>query len=208
MVAVCFLMAWGALMAQEPPTSRPQDERLKALREKMRKDHEMINRLLNDDAFANLNRDFHDKFKKLLDDFYQGTPEDFFKNQKFDQFFRDWSQGNFAQDESGQWLETADERVLVLKLDIPKDAPLDIKIEKGVIQVSGKTIHRRKSAQGESVEEVQFQKAFPIPSDCVGPSARFENGEGEIKIHLRKKSASRTGPKVKPLAPRKGDLTL
>lgn len=203
---ILLMLTGGSVEAQAPQP----DERLKSLREKMRKDHEMINRLLNDDAFANINRDFHERFKKLLEDFYQGTPEDFFNQQRFDQFFREWSPNSYEQDDSGQWLDTADERILVLKLDIPKDTPLDIKIEKGVIQVSGKTKRKRAASQGKSMieEEVQFQKAFPIPSDCVAASAQFENAEGEIKIRLRKKTARKATPNIRPLTPKKDDLTL
>ncbi len=197
--------------------SQQQEELRQSLREKMRKDHEMINRLLNDHGFANINRDFHERFKKLLEDFYQGSPEDFFQQQKFDQFFRGLPSDSFDQSADGQWVDAASERILILKLDIPKDSPLDIKIEKGIIHISGKNKRRRTSQQGgEIVEEVQFQKAFPIPSDCVAGSAQFENRADEIKIRLRKRShpekvipkATPSTPGIQPLAPKQGDITL
>ncbi len=200
----CMIVVTAQAQVKSKQLSPSEEQMLKSLREKMRKDHEMINRLLNDDLFSSINPDFHQRFRKLLENFYQDSDDDLLNQQRFDQFFKQWVPGNYLEEGDGAWTETASERVLVLKLDLPKDSPLDIKIEKEIIHVSGKTIRRRVSPQGESLEEeMQFQKVFPVPSDCDGTSAKFENDEGKIKIRLPKRS-----PKIKQIIPKKGDLTL
>lgn len=92
-----------------------------------------------------------------------------------------------------EWSETDAARILKVKIKMPKDQALDIKIEKNQIKVSGKI----KNANQMS----QFSQAVSVPSDCDATQAKIEvDKEGYAQVILPKRMATKTKalPKTEP----------
>ncbi len=97
-----------------------------------------------------------------------------------------------------EWLENDKARILKVKMKMPADQPLDIKIAKNMINISG-TI---KSANGTS----QFHQVVSVPSDCDGAKARIETDkEGYAQIILPKRFASSFKDQTKPTSTPKSE---
>tara|TARA_R110000868_G_scaffold242548_1_gene498038 strand:+ start:391 stop:1041 length:651 start_codon:yes stop_codon:yes gene_type:complete len=183
---------------QRAPETRDQRrERMRAqMREQMKESRRILQQFLSDDMFTDMRK----QFEQMMEQVDGGSLDD------FDSFFDDdamlklfgGARGTkaFGALGSGQsrWVETPKERILVLKLEMSKDTPLDFKIEENKLTISGQV--ERKSNRGTSKKS--FTKVFQIPADCDATAAKFENKDGEILIKFPKLALKEQRRPVKP----------
>lgn len=191
----------------------PEQKRYLSLREKIFQDMQLFERTFQDDAdFLQLNQEM----QKLLQQHLKGALSDEEINQLMNPqgFGNAFDSNPFEEspqsDSVFEWSETDTNRLLKIKMKMPADQALDIKIAKNQIKVSG-TI---KSANGTS----QFTRVVSVPSDCDATKARMETDkEGYVLITLPKyissttpKSKIRTAPKDerKPVDPTEQGLSI
>tara|TARA_R110000868_G_scaffold248282_15_gene504713 strand:- start:640 stop:1290 length:651 start_codon:yes stop_codon:yes gene_type:complete len=187
-----------------PETREQRRERMRAeMREQMKESRRILQQFLSDDMFTDMRK----QFEQMMDQVDNGRLDD------FDTFFDDdaikklfgGSRGSkaFGALGSGQsrWVETPKERILVLKLEMSKDTPLDFKIEGTTLTISGQVEH--KSNRG--VSKRSFTKMYQIPPDCDPAAAKFENKDGEVLIKFPKIIAKDSRLPVKPDS---GDSTI
>lgn len=179
-----FLISFN-LLAQTP------QETIEQFQKEMEEERRAIFKMLGHDFDAFQNGDF----EKLIQKFMERSQRDFFKDENFNQFFKEWNPyGKMGSGES-HWIETPKERILIIKIDEIKDTPIDIKINKGVIKVSA-----QKKTQGELYT---FNQSYSVPNDTDPNSAVIENKNGEIQVRFTKKGLEAT-----PIKKRKGDPVI
>lgn len=212
-----FLICFGVLA--QTPTATPEPEKSKeqvdeefrqSLLEKIKKDREVIENLLGGGLFKQFDKKLEEMLKHFDSGFYKQFDKDFekfFDDENFEKMFKNANPHQFMDKGEMKWMETPKERILILKLEMAKDAPMDIRIEKGKIFIKGKVV--------KGTREVEVEREVSIPRDVHGDQAKFENEEGRILIKLPKKSASATErkqlqrkqlqKKLKPLKRRQGE---
>lgn len=122
--------------------------------------------------------------------------------------------GLFVELDHGQhqWLDSENERILVLKLDIQNNSPVDIKIENGQIRVQAKIereiINETAHGQSRSVSVQQYSRVFLVPEDCDPDSVNIENKEGDILIKFTKVGQAEKAPALRPLKKSEDDITI
>ena len=176
-------------------------------------DRSLIEQFLNDDFF----KQFHERFQKLQKDLDKGQgkrlkkffgEEGFFDNPNLFQ--------SFPSGES-KWIETPDEKILMLKLKTQKDSPVDIKIKDGTITIKAEIINivERQGMKSKSVSS--YRRVFSIPPNVDKKAAKIEKNEkGEILIKFPKDNASTNPPdsevdensSKEPISPNEGDIKL
>ncbi len=93
------------------------------------------------------------------------------------------------------WSETDSTRTLTVKIKMPKDQALDMKVEKRTIHLSGK-IQTKNSLS-------QFSRIVPVPADCDPISVKMgvdKEGFAQMtfkKIHPSRPSTNQNQPKPK-----------
>lgn len=168
--------------------------------------------------------------EKLFEDFFQGDSfklmqermETLFEQmeedmQKYDSLLKDENLNNllrgsgiFGQLDHGQhnWMETKDQRILVLKIEGQEDSPIEITVENGKVQVQGrvKTENIQETPRGttKSVSVREINKIYLIPDDCDPESVQIENKAGEILVKFSKIK----GSDRKPLKPQEDQETI
>ena len=195
---VFVLMCSFQLVASEPtPTPKPErtpetrEERRARMREKMREEmrsqmqesKRILEQFLSDDMFSSMRQ----QFKQMMEQMEKGSLDSydqFFDDKVLERLFRGQRGNAFGALGSGQsrWIETPQERTLVLKLEVAKDQPIDFKIEGSRLTIA--TEVERKIGGG--VSRQSFTRVFEIPSDCDPSKAKFENKDGEILIRFPK----------------------
>lgn len=157
-----------------------EQQRFFSLRQKLFEDMQLFEKTFQDDAdFLEVQKEIQRILREQMQMGDTLRPRGF--GNAFDQDFFDQvspqSGGDF------EWSETEKARILKIKMKMPADQPLDIKIAKNMIHISGTT----KGANGMS----QFQQVVSVPSDCDGTKARIETDkEGYAQIILPKLIAS------------------
>lgn len=165
-----------------------EQQRFFSLKQKLFEDMQLFEKTFQDDAdFLEVQKEIQRIIKEQMQMGDTLRPRGF--GNAFDQDFFDQvapqSGGDF------EWAETDKARILKVKMKMPADQPLDIKIAKNMIHISGTV----KSANGTS----QFQQVVSVPSDCDGTKARIETDkEGYAQIILPKRFAS--APKDKSIS--------
>ena len=120
------------------------------------------------------------------------------------------------------WIDTDTQKILKLKVKQIKDKPLDIKIEKGMVNIKGEVESVQGSGKSKVVSRTQFQRGFSIPSDVDQTNPEFENKDGELLIKFKRlaisrkqdsKSINRTQvtpvtPDRTPVSPDQNDLSI
>lgn len=184
--------------------------------ERMQRDHERIRKMLWGDRIESYD-EFNKHFEEILKKFHNGSFEDFFKDENFNQFFERMDPYSHMNSGEAHWMETPKERILILKIETPKDSPLNIKIEKGLINISGEMerIREQKDAEGKVTHKsrsvTSFNQTFSVPRDVNEGSAKIENDKGEIKIRFTKSTGIDSKPSqdsLKPLQPQEGDSVI
>lgn len=186
-----------------------------ALRAKMKKDRELIESLMNDDLF----KKFDQMFEQMTRDFEQGHFESlqkFFERSQFDNFLDQSGLFDGLGLGEGKWVENREERILVLKIALGKEEPLNIEIKDSKVKVSGQVSVTRKNpipgaGPGEIVSKRKIEQSYLIPDDVDATRPKFENKEGSLLIRFRKLSAGAAvekAPERQPLVPKDGDITI
>lgn len=154
-----FLFSFS-VFAQAPSPSPSQKQYLN-LRDKLFRDLQMFERTFqNDSDFLDLEKEM----RKMLQDQLRGSLSDEDIQELLDP-------GSKTQAQSSAdlvWDETESSRILKVKIKMPKDQPLDIKIEKNLIKISGK-IKRANPQSHYSLSQI-----LSVPQDCDSTQAKIE----------------------------------
>lgn len=192
----------SSLFAQTPPTERSVEQILKEFFE------------------GDSMRDMEEQVRKMMEEMdssFSGGALKLFDDETMNQLLRE--SGLFMELDHGQheWIESELERILVLKLELQKDTPVDIKIENGQIRVQAKiekeVVNQTAYGESRSISVQQYARVFIVPEDCDVNSVKIENKEGEILIKFKKLQASAPNPSptpkaLKPLKKDEDDLTI
>lgn len=199
------------LFSNENAKAHKQEE-MQNWKKQIDRNRQQIRELLGVDMLGDVSK----RFEQLMEKFGDEDMEKFFKDDHFDRFMHNLNPFQGLADGSSHWMETPKERILIFKHKVPKNAPLDIKIHKGRIEIKGQseTTHEVAGIKSKSISS--FEQSYSIPHDVDESKASFENKEGEVLIKFPKKVAGKTVPKVpkkeeedlKPLAPSEGDITI
>ncbi len=175
---------------QRAQWEKEQQEAVKRWREQMEADRALIQKYFKSDLFKQMDKEV----EKVLKSFDPGAFQKFFDDDNFDKMFDRAKPFAGLDDGDSRWLETPKERILILKMTMPEDAPFEIKIENNHIIVKGTIIKKKeqRTAQGTNFYETRqsINKTFPVPSDVNPDKAKFENKAGEILIKLPKKKVA------------------
>ena len=106
-----------------------------------------------------------------------------------------------------RWTETADAHVLVITPKGDKGTPLDIKIEDGLVKVSGKVVKQevveRAGVRSQSSYLSQFSLAEGIPQGADESKGKIQQAGQGIKITFPKRpGAAPASPQLSPLPSR------
>lgn len=180
---------------------KEQQEAVKRWREQMQTDRALIRKYFKGDLF----KKFDKQVDKVLKSFDPGSFQKFFDDDNFDKMLKHGKPSKGLSEGDFRWLETPKEKILVLKMTMAKDSPLDIKIENNHIVVKGTVIEKKeqKTSQGSNFYEISrdINKTFPVPRDVDGNRAQFEFKAGEVLIKLPKKQVSDLYKRDKKLNP-------
>jgi HSP20 family molecular chaperone IbpA len=192
-----------------------QDEQFqKQFEEIMKAREEMFNSLMDDSAFGDMEKHMLDMMKQ-----FGGA------NSKM---------GFGMEDLEGpvvgeyDWTDTETYKILKIKVKQIKDRPLDIKIEKGMINIKGDVETAEGTGKNKLVKKVHFERAFSIPADVDQTSPEFENKEGFMLIKFKRLAGAKNSqhtaapktvpkdslpkqeikPERQPIAPDSSDLSI
>jgi hypothetical protein len=207
--------------SQTPQQNRDETNRKfrKSLIDKLNQEKRLIEKLLGVDIY----KQFDGRFEKLIEQFDDGfydNMDKIFKDQNFNNFFKNANQFKFGFGALGLWTDDGKNRIYTLQQNFPKNAPLDIKIENNYIKIKGvvEKSFKKKGPKGEisDVKRMSVNQEIQIPSDVFAEKAQFRMLQGKTQILFPKKVP--TGPmpnnhikekKVpKPLKRRKGDYAI
>lgn len=157
------------------------------LLEKFRSDMERMNKAFEDGMFS----DTMKEFKKLMDEVHSHSMDNFFNNDSMDKILKQMRPFDKMNAGQVQWLETPKERILILKLDIQKDTPVDIQIKQDRVvvktEVTKKTEHKGPDGSvSTSSYTSHFNQTFDIPEDVDSKKAKVDNEAGKITIKFPK----------------------
>lgn len=182
---------------RSPETRQERRERMREqMREQIRESRRIVQQFLDDDVFSSMRQ----QFEQMMEQMEQGRMD------SFDKFFDDdvterLLRGGFGKKAFGslstgqsRWIETPNERTLILKLEQAKGDPIDFKIEGSRLTISGQV--ERRNPNG--VTKKSFTRSFEIPADCDPSKAKFENKDGEILIRFPKSIAKDSRTPVRP----------
>lgn len=192
---ICLILAQvfisaAPLMAQEPRFDRS------------------VEKILKDFFEGNSMREMEEQMKKMMEEmessFSSGSLR-LFDDDTINKILRE--SGLFIELDHGQheWIESTHERILVLKLEIQENTPIDIKIENGQIKVAAQiekeVVNQTSFGESRSVSVQTYNRVFLVPEDCDVDSVKIENKEGEILIKFTKLTPSgpNEAPKTAPM---------
>ncbi|MBH48078.1 MAG: hypothetical protein CME71_07890 [Halobacteriovorax sp.] len=190
---------------QRTPETRDQRrERMRAqMREQMKESRRILQQFLSDDMFTDMRKQFEQMMDQVDGGSLDGFDSFFDDDAMMKLFGGDRGTKAFGALGTGQsrWIETPKERILILKLEMSKDTPLDFKIEENKLTISGQV--ERKSNRG--ISKQSFTKIFQIPVDCDPSAAKFENKDGEVLIKFPKLVSK---DQRRPVKPDSSDTTI
>lgn len=196
-----------------------------SLREQMLKDRERILKLLDSQDLMQM----HKEMRELMDQFHTEdlSIDQFFQDDHFDRFMDRFGPMMNLDEGGHKWLETPTHRILILQQELDSKSPLDINIEDGKIKIKGEivkdTLNEQGSSSVRSVIRRSFSQTLPLPDDVDGNKAMVEHKDGRLQIKFPKKSSAglksgnkvdhdknkpRSRPNLRPLKPKKGDITI
>jgi HSP20 family molecular chaperone IbpA len=181
---------------------------MQRLREHLLQQQQRLRQMFDDDFF----KDDFSHFDKVFKDFFgdRGFDDDFFTGPGFGQFFKQLRPFDHMGSGQAHWINTPNERTLVLKIKTQKDAPVDINIKDGVVTIKAdiKEVVEHKDPQtgaiSKSISMSSYNNSFSVPDDCDANKAQIENKNGEIVIHFPKRKISGGGT-IKTATPQKDD---
>ncbi len=171
------------------------------LEEWMRERQKMFDSIYGDDS------------SESMDEIFKKLEERFFKMEE--QFKKDFGDINsFGQfnmpkiSEEFDWIEDQNTKTLVIKVQTPKDAPLEIKVVGNQITIKGQAIQETKSNNSQSRVMYSFNQTLPIPHDVDPKSMDYQQKNNGSEVHLvfkkLKADLKVNQPNKKPIAPTGG----
>lgn len=144
--------------------------------------------------FGAMEQDLFENFDKMLNQ-QQGTLFDqFFQGPGFRRFLDQAGVFGHMGDGEFEWLETPDSRVLVARLELNEQTPLDIEIKDGVVHFRGESrieqVDEGPNGISRSLRVQSFNRQFPIPKDCDPEGAKIDQEEGKIIVTFPKRDVS------------------
>ncbi len=199
--------------AQEPEDANKKFE--EALKAKMEKDRQLIESFMNDDLFKR----FDQMFEQMTKDFEQGHFESlqkFFDPNHFDTFLDQSGLFQGLDLGEGKWIENRHERILVLKIALKKEEPLNIEIKNSKVRVSGEvSVTQQNPFPGTGPKEIttirKINQSYQIPKDVDATKPKFENKDGSVFIRFAKIGVvpePKGTPDRRPIEPAEGDITI
>jgi HSP20 family molecular chaperone IbpA len=174
-----------------------QDEQFeKQIEEVMKAREEMFNSLMDDSSFGDIEKRMLEMMKR-----FSGP---------------NLGLGQLEGPVVGEydWTETDTHKILKIKVKQIKDRPLDIKIEKGMINIKGDVESTEGTGKNKIIRRVNFQRGFSIPSEVDQNTPEFESSEGEILIKFKrltpakKSEVKKSIPDRTPVLPGKDELSI
>lgn len=197
-----------------------KEQKAKRWKSQIELDRQKIRELLGVDMLGDVSK----KFEELLKRFHGDDMDSFFQDDNLGQFLDDWDPFEGLTQGSSHWIDTPKERILILKYKAPKDSPIDIKIEKGIIQIKGSSEEVSDVGGVKTKSITTFNQSYNIPSDVDAAKVKFENKDEEILVKFPKLSAGqlktpnqklkikeekqKEEEQIRPLTPQDGDITL
>lgn len=181
-----FALSFFAL-AQKPQDSKP-DQRPNLQQQQRQQMEKMFEEFFEGDSFKMMQERMETLFQQMEKDMQKY--HSLFDDEHLNNFLRD--SGLFTELNHGQhnWIETKDQRILVLKVEGQEDSPLEITVENGKVQVKGKVkienIEEGPQGVTKSVSVKEIHKIYLIPEDCDPSSVEIENKAGEILVKFSK----------------------
>jgi HSP20 family molecular chaperone IbpA len=181
-IIIILFISYLSLAVAQTDKKRSRDQQMEEL---MRKQLDRMNKLM-EESFNDFER-----FDKLMDDFRK----DFFQGAKrsggdFGGLLDQFNNLNFDRKREYHWEETENERILYFKIKPLKDDPIDIKVDKDIVKISGKTETINDVIVNGKVEQqkmiVQFNRTFSVPSDCDGSATKIEKDKEGIRLRFPK----------------------
>lgn len=189
--------------AQNPDYQKMHEDLLRSLREGNSdfesRLEEMMKRFgaMDESLFEDMDKMFENQ-GSLIDQFFQGGG--LRRLLEEGGAFGNLEQGDF------EWLETPKSRILVAKLKLDDQTPLDIEIKNGQITFKGESrieeVNESAFGTSRSIRVQNFNRSFAVPTDVDADQAKFENEDGKILVTFPKfKEGPVTPEKAKPLEP-------
>ena len=202
---IIFLFMSENMNAQTGPVPHlKKEKKLNAWKDQMELDRQKIRELLGVDMLGDVSK----RFEELIKKFHGSDMNSFFQDDNFSQFLDDWDPYEGLAQGSSHWMETPKERILIMKYKSQKDSPIDIKIEKGKIQIKGTSEEVSEMGGVKSKSVSTFHQTYSIPSDVDAEKAIFENKNGEILIKFPKINPGKGSDKNRPVTRQQGDITI
>jgi HSP20 family molecular chaperone IbpA len=165
----------------------------KVKRRGLNRDRELIRKMLGGDRYF---QEIEKEFEELMNQFHKGSFDSFFKDDNFDKFFKKWQPQRRLNSNEFRWIETPTEKILIFKGKPAKNSPLSIKVENGIITISGTVVSENEvklptGGISKSFSSSSFSKSFSVPPDTDSTKAVIDNNiNGEIVIKLPKLTKS------------------
>jgi HSP20 family molecular chaperone IbpA len=212
MKKIIFILTFlinSILFAQSPQNNNQDEQFQKQFEEIMKAREEMFNSLMDDSAFGDMEKHMLDMMKRF------SAPGANLGGPGF-------GLDNFEGPVVGEynWIDTDSQKILKLKVKQIKDRPLDIKIEKGMINIKGDVESIDGTGKNKVVKKTHFERGFSIPNDVDQSNPEFENKEGELLIKFKRLANAKntrhitipktTPPKNErlPVTPESSDLSI
>lgn len=171
-----ILFSMPVSFSQLDPT---QKDFIQKLRKQMEEDSKKAEKLLN----KNFLKKFNDAFKDMNNDFFKT-----FDQLTNDKDFQDVLKGFQLPDNqiNHKWTINKGHRVLTLKMSVKNDAPLEINIEKGKLNIKG-TVEKQIESTGPKGKNINtriytFNQTFSIPKDVDSSGVEYKNLEDGLQI--------------------------
>lgn len=179
---------------------------------------EEIRRIFGEDFFKDI-EEFDKRYQELMKELFETGHGggDLLGDEVLDQFMKKMKPHEYLEEGDIKWVENDKQKILMLKFKQDQNSPLNISIEKGMIQISGTITQKEEKREGDSTSissfTSSFSRAFEVPEDVEERSAKIENSKGEITISFDKKvqdsfKKDSSKPKAKPLLFKKDEKTI
>lgn len=202
-----FLFLGSAILAQAQDSRDTKTDQKQTLEQRQRQEMErMFEDFFRGDSFKMMQERMETLFQQMEKDMQKY--HSLFDDEHLNNFLRD--SGLFTELDHGQhdWIETKDQRILVLKIEGQEDSPLEINVKDGKVQVKGKVkvenIEEGPQGAMKSVSVREIHKMYLIPEDCDPSSVEIENKSGEILVKFSKIGKDER----KPVEPQEDQQTI
>ena len=225
LISVFLVLPLGFLYAQKSsnksnPNKQKQFHGVDDLLNQIEKQRKKVLQNIDKLPLSDLEKTFNKKFKSLIKKFNHDSFDDFFKDDYFKRFFKNWGTLKGSKTIDHQWIENAKEKILIIDTKSNNNDPVNIEIKKNTITIKGtstkKISQKTKYGISEEFSRYSFNQSFTVPPNLDPNSANIKNRNGKIMIiftkqnlDYRKLKQNKKRPVKKkgitPLRPKNGD---